>query len=119
MQQHFHALKKEDKNVKQGDVMKTWKELAWSYYFESHMSINDIAVATGVSRQSISVYLKNCDGFSVEKQKRKNENLEKRKIYKREKNREYQSAARMPVTAESMRREHDLAALELSHEIYH
>lgn len=99
--------------------MKTWKELAWSYYFESHMSINDIAAAAGVSRQSVSAYLKGCEGFDGEKQDRKNKNLEKRKIYKREKNREYQSAARMPVTAESMRREHDLAALELSHEIYH
>lgn len=99
--------------------MKTWKELAWSYYFESHMSINDIAIATGVSRQSISAYLKSCENFAVEKQSRKNENYEKRKIYKREKNREYQSAARMPVTAQSMKREHDLAALELSREMYH
>lgn len=99
--------------------MKTWKELAWSYYFESHMSINDIAAATGISRQSISVYLKNCKGLLREKQDRKEENGARRKIYKKEKNREYRSAARMPVTAESMRREHDLAALELSHEIYH
>lgn len=99
--------------------MKTWKELAWSCYFESHMHINDIAVVTGISRQSLSAYLKGCEGFTIEKQKRKNENYEKRKIYKREKNREYQSAANMSVTAESMRREHDIAALILSHEIYH
>ena len=99
--------------------MKTWKELAWSYYFESHMSINDIAATAGVTRQSVSAYLKGCEGFAGEKQDRKNENREKRKNYKREKNREYRSAACMPVTAESMRREHDLAALELSHEIYH
>lgn len=99
--------------------MKTWKDLAWSYYFESHMSINDITLVTGVSRQSISAYLKSCENFVAEKQNRKNKNYEKRKIYKRQKNREYQSAARMPVTAQSMKREHDLAALELSREMYH
>lgn len=99
--------------------MKTWKELAHSYYFESHMPINDIAAAAGVSRQSISAYLKGCKGFEQEKRKRREESSTRRRIYKKEKNREYQSAARMAVTAESIRREHDLAALELSRERYH
>ena len=99
--------------------MKTWQELAKEYYFESHLSINDIAALTGVSRQSISGYLKTLPEFKKEKEKRKSENQGRRKEYKKEKNREYRSAAQPPVTAESMRREHDLAALELSHEIYH
>ncbi len=99
--------------------MKTWQELAKEYYFESHLSINDIAALTGVSRQSISGYLKTLTGFKKEKEKRKSENQGRRKEYKKEKNREYRSATQTPVTAESMRREHDLAALELSHEIYH
>ena len=99
--------------------MKTWKELAEAYYFESHLPINDIAAATGISRQSISAHLKSCDGYAAEKQRRKSENKEKRREYKREKNRTYRSASYLDVTAESMRREHDLAALELSHEIYH
>ena len=99
--------------------MKTWQELAKEYYFESHLSINDIAALTGVSRQSISGYLKTLPEFKKEKEKRKSENQGRRKEYKKEKNLEYRSAAQTPVTAESMRREHDLAALELSHEIYH
>lgn len=99
--------------------MKTWQELAKEYYFESHLSINDIAALTEISRQSISGYLKMLPGFKKEKEKRKSENQGRRKEYKKEKNREYRSAAQIPVTAESMRREHDLAALELSHEIYH
>ena len=99
--------------------MKTWQELAKEYYFESHLSINDIAALTGVSRQSISGYLKTLPEFKKEKEKRKSENQGRRKEYKKEKTREDRSAAQTPVTAESMRREHDLAALELSHEIYH
>ena len=99
--------------------MKTWQELAKEYYFESHLSINDIAALTEVSRQSISGYLKTLPEFKKEKEKRKSENQGRRKEYKKQKNREYRSAAQTPVTAESMRREHDLAALELSHEIYH
>ena len=99
--------------------MKTWQELAREYYFDSHLSINDIAALTDVSRQSISAYLKTLPGFTREKDNRKKQNRDKRKEYKKEKNREYRSASQSPVTAETMRREHDLAALELSHEIYH
>lgn len=99
--------------------MKTWQELAKEYYFESHLSINEISVLTDVSRQSISGYLKTLPGFQNEKEERKLNNRDKRKEYKKEKNREYRSAAQSPVTAETIRREHDLAALELSHEIYH
>ena len=99
--------------------MKTWQELAKEYYFESHLSINEIVELTSISRQSVSAYLKNQPGFIEEKERRKNENKIRRKEYKREKNREYRSAASMPVTAESIRREHEIAAMILSHEIYH
>lgn len=99
--------------------MKTWQELVKDYYFESHLSINDISVLIDVSRQSISGYLKTLPEYKLEKERRKIQNKDKRKEYKKEKNREYRSAAQSPVTAETMRREHDLAALELSHEIYH
>ena len=48
-----------------------------------------------------------------------NDGLRGRK-YKTEKQRQYRAVSGiMAVTAETMRREHDLAALELSREIYH
>ena len=65
--------------------MKTWQELAKEYYFESHLSINDIAALTEISRQSISGYLKMLPGFKKEKEKRKSENQGRRKEYKKEK----------------------------------
>ena len=99
--------------------MKSWKEEARDYYFDSHMSMNEIEAYTGVSRQSISSFLKNCNGFAEEKERRKSESQDKRKIYKRDKNREYRAAIPMSITGETLRREHELAVMELSHEKYH
>ncbi len=99
--------------------MKSWKEQAYEYFFESHLQINDIEALTGISRQSISAYLKTCEGFAEEKQYRKDKNRCRRRKYKTEKNREYRRAVPMGVTAETMRREHELAAMELSRERYY
>lgn len=92
-----------------------WKENAEKMYFDGS-SINDIADETGKSRQAVSGYLKTLPGYSAEKERRKLANKEKRREYKREKNKQY----RIPVeiTADTMRREHDIAAMLLSHERY-
>lgn len=95
-----------------------WKKDAADCFFQSHMSIEDIAAYTGVSRQSISAHLKTLPGFLEEKERRKNVNREKRLQYKREKNREYRASVG-EITPETIRREHDVAALILSREIYH
>lgn len=99
--------------------MKSWKEEAREYYFDSHMSINDIAAYTGVSRQSISAFLKTCDGFREEKERRRDDNRERRRAYKRDKARQYRKAVPMQVTGETLRREHEIAVSILSHEKYH
>lgn len=95
-----------------------WEECAEKCYFESHMSIQSIAAYINVSRQSISAYLKKLPDYQKEKESRKAANAEKRKEYKRMKNREYR-AAMGAVTQETMRREHDVAALILSREKYY
>lgn len=99
--------------------MRGWKEEAREYYFESHLRISDIEALTGVSRQSISAYLKTCEGYEKEKEFRRDESRRKRQAYKMEKNRQYRRAVPMAVTAETMRREHELAVMELSRERYH
>lgn len=96
-----------------------WKEEASHMYFRCGVAINEISAATGVSRQSVSAYLKQQPGYRAEKQRRKEDNISKRREYKAEKNRQYRSAAREEVTAETMRREHDIAAAILSRERYH
>lgn len=93
-----------------------WKEKAGSLFFESGMGIGDIASYLGVSRQSVSGYLKNLSGYEAERERRKAAGRERRKEYKKQKNREYRSC--MEVTGETLRREHDVAALILSREKY-
>jgi len=94
-----------------------WKEEAVKGFFEDHLTIEEIAAGTGVSRQSISGYLKHLPGYQEEKARRKAANEVARKEYKRAKNREYRAMG--AVTAETIRREHDVAALILSREKYH
>lgn len=118
VQQPYHALKYVDRNGKE-KRMQDWKKKAEEYFFVSHMKMGDISALTGISRQSISAYLKNLDGYEAEKEYRKKETSRKRREYKTEKQREYRAAVPMDVTVETMRREHELAAMELSHERYH
>lgn len=93
-----------------------WKERASQLFFLEGKSIGETAEETGVSRQSVSAYLKNCPGFEEEKERRKTVNQMRRRAYKREKNREYREAYSMRVTPETMRREHEIAVMLLSHE---
>ena len=96
--------------------MDDWKKEACRLYFEEGLGVGETAARVGMSRQSVSACLKACPGFGEEKERRKAGNKIKRKAYKKEKNREYRNNYRMQVTQETMRREHDIAAMLLSHE---
>ena len=78
--------------------------------------IGQIAEETGISRQSVSAYFKSCPCFAEEKERRKTASQMRRRAYKREKNREYREAYSMRVTPDTMRREHEIAVMLLSHE---
>lgn len=96
--------------------MEDWKKEAYYLYFEEGLGVGEAAARIGISRQSVSAYLKACPGFAEEKERRKAGNKIKRKAYKKEKNREYRNNYRMQITQETIRREHDIAAMLLSHE---
>lgn len=100
--------------------MESWKEQAARLYFDG-LGIEDTAILVGVSRQSVAAHLKTLPGYAEEKERRKRANVAARRAYKTKKQRQYrqESSAMMAVTAETIRREHDLAALELSRERYH
>ena len=98
--------------------MESWKEKAAAYWNDG-LRVGDISVLLEVSRQSVSAYLKTLPGYAEEKARRKRESAARRREYRTEKQRQYRAMIPMAVTAETMRREHDLAALELSREIYH
>lgn len=100
-------------------MMESWKKEAEKLFFDEKRSINEISKLTGISRQSISGFLNTHEGYVKERERRKAENAKKRKVYKREKNRQYREDFKSAVTAETIRREHELAVMLLSHEKYH
>lgn len=99
--------------------MDDWKTTAQKLFFDEKKSINEIVAEIGVSRQSVSGYLKTVPGYQQEKVERKALNAVKRKEYKKDKNRQYREDYRSRVTSETIKREHDIAAMILSHEKYH
>lgn len=101
--------------------MPEWKKEAENYFFRHHLKMGEIAELTGVSRQSISGYLKRCPGYGKETEYRKAENRIRRRAYKTQKQRAYREEASVAieVTGESLRREHDIAAMILSREKYY
>ena len=88
-------------------------------FFDEKKSINEIVEEIGVSRQSVSGYLKTVPGYQQERVDRKALNAVKRKEYKKDKNRQYREDYRSRVTSETIKREHDKAVMILSHEKYH
>lgn len=97
-----------------------WKKKADSYFHDG-LKISEIALLLNVSRQSVSAYLKTLPDYKEVKEQRKKENAKRRRIYKTEKQRTYRAedSLIMAVTPETVRREHELAAMELSRERYH
>lgn len=96
-----------------------WKEKS-ERYFKDGLHISDIAALLGVSRQSISAYLKGLPDYAGIKEQRRQDNRKRRRAYKTEKQRIYRAeGVTMAVTPETIRREHELAAIELSREKYH
>lgn len=99
--------------------MDDWKTTARKLFFDEKKSINEIVEEIGVSRQSVSGYLKTVPGYQQERVDRKALNAVKRKEYKKDKNRQYREDYRSRVTSETIKREHDIAVMILSHEKYH
>lgn len=101
--------------------MPEWKKEAENYFFRHHLKMGEIAELTGVSRQSVSDHLKGCPGYKKEKERQKAENRVRRREYKTQKQRAYREEASVAitVTGETLRREHDIAAMILSREKYY
>lgn len=101
--------------------MDDWKKKAIEYYRDG-LSFTDIEALLEVSRKSVSSYIRGLPEYDQIRAARKKASAEKRRAYKTEKQRQYRQQA-MPtvfaITGETIRREHELAVLELSRERYH
>lgn len=97
--------------------MENWRKKAEEMFFNNGLEINDIAVLLDKSRRSIQGYLSTCPAYEHEKEKRSTARKKKRKEYKRQWDRDNRHRYDA-VSDESIRREHDVAAMILSHEKY-
>ncbi len=101
--------------------MEDWKRKAAEYYRDG-LSFTDIEALLEVSRKSISSYIKSLPEYDQIRAARKRASAEKRRDYKTKKQRQYrqrQQGIPMAITGETLKREHELAVLELSRERYH
>ena len=95
-----------------------WREKARSLFFDGRKSIVEIEKELQVSRRSLSGFLQGCTGYGEERERRKQEHAARRTKYQREWDRQHRSFCAGVVTGDTLRREHDLAAVELSRERY-
>lgn len=96
-----------------------WKQRAEALFYVEKKSVREIADATGISRKSISAHLRSTEGYLKERESRKAMNAQHRQEYKRQWDRAHRGCfSGGPVTAETIRREHDMAAVILSREKY-
>ncbi len=96
-----------------GSDFLSWKEKAKALFFMEKMSIAEISKRIGISRKSITNYLKLQPNYRNERERRKSENQENRKKYIKQwsKTKRYEV-----IDGETLKREHDLAAYILSRE---
>lgn len=99
-------------------TMEEWQAKAKKMYFEDKLNIHEISLKIGITRRSISKYLNQQSGYKEEFQRRKAANKENRRDYKRNWDRKNRPGRYMNVTGDTLRREHDVAAIILSHEKY-
>ncbi|MBQ7974593.1 MAG: helix-turn-helix domain-containing protein [Clostridia bacterium] len=93
--------------------MAQWRETAFELFFSEHLKIIQIADIVGVSRQTVSSYLKECADFEKEVEWRKRQHADTRRYKKMIFMRDSRTEAAV------LRREHEQAVRELSAERYH
>lgn len=94
-----------------------WHESAYDLFFGNHEDIKDIAVELGISRQTVSKYVKSCAAYNMEKQFRHKQSLQRQSNYKSE---WYRSRKSIPDKVyDSLKLEHFEAVKVLSYEKYY
>ena len=97
---------------------KMWQERAKALFFMEKKSIKEISKMIFKSEKTIQNYFKKLPEYKQEKEKRKKENRQKRKAYQKQWDRQNKVERYTNINGESLKREHDLAAIILSREKY-
>ncbi len=95
-----------------------WQEQAKALFFMEKKSIREISIMLLKSEKSIYRYLKKLPEYKQEREKRKKANSQKRKAYQKQWDRKNRAERYTNISGESLKREHDLAAIILSREKY-
>lgn len=99
--------------------MEDWKVRAKALFLVDRLNILQISELVGVSRKSVGNYLSSIPECQEEKIRRKTDNKAKRHEYQKEWDRRNRNTISSSITADTLRREHMQAVMELSHEKYH
>ena len=99
--------------------MREWKERARALFFIEKLKIGEIAKMTGVSRKSVSKYIRSLPEYADEAQRRGKNAVQRRTEYKPNWHRKNRPNRYSVVNGETIRREHDVAAMILSREKYY
>ena len=101
--------------TKKGSV-KMWQERAKALFFMEKKSIKEISRLLLKSEKTIQNYFKKLPEYQQEKEKRKKANRQNRKEYQKQWDRQNRAERYTSISGESIRREHDIAAMILSAE---
>ena len=93
-----------------------WQERARALFFMEKKSIREISKMLFKSEKTIQNYFKKLPEYKQEKEKRKKTNSQKRKAYQKQWDRQNRAERYTNISGESIRREHDVAAMILSAE---
>jgi len=95
-------------------MVKQWRVQAKSLFLVDHAYVSEIARTLGLARETVTRFLTQLPEYPAELAYRKQRSRERRLRYKENWNKTKYAAA--TATKETIRREHDLAAIILSKE---
>lgn len=99
--------------------MQDWKGRAKALFLIEKVNISQIADVVGVTRQTVSKYIKSLPEYEDEAARRKQQSRINRVVYKSEWQRNKRNTISHEITGDTLRRDHEQAVIELSREKYH
>ena len=99
--------------------MQDWKERAKALFLVEKVNISQIADVVGVTRQTVSKYIKSLPEYEDEATRRKQQSRIDRAVYKNIWQKNKRNTISHGVTGDTLKREHEQAVIELSREKYH
>lgn len=99
--------------------MDEWKAQAKALFFVEHLRITEIVSLVRKSRKTVSEFINDCEGYEAEMAFRRQVSAAKRREYQRQWDRDHRVGSYTAINADSLRQEHDMAALILSKERFY